>query len=140
MEALMYLSVVFVMIIYLWASTTGKKWKARVARIRKVHGADARISYMDLKGKRTTREITIETAKPHGRDWLVTAWCHEKKEFFVFHASRMYEYIDLKQIQEIKNVPAYFTERFAAKSEAARKIAEDQQHDHEQDFHHKAAA
>jgi hypothetical protein len=67
---------------------------------------------MNMRGRRNTWLISIESVKPRGQDWQITAWCYEKNEFLVFYASRMYEYFDLKVHEEVKNVPAYFTERF----------------------------
>jgi hypothetical protein len=111
----MEFAVVFIMIVYLWSSRTGRRWKARLARIRKVQEPDARIGYMDLRGKRSVREISIESAKRSGPEWLVTAWCHKKKEFFIFHSARMYEFTDLKRNRDLINVQAYFDERFRKK-------------------------
>ncbi|WP_413288196.1 hypothetical protein [Bdellovibrio sp. HCB337] len=110
------LALVALVVFFIWYMANGKKLQARIERIRRIHGRlrgpDARIGYMNLKGKRYTWQITIETVQPKGKDWIVTAWCHEKNDFLVFHASRMYEYFDLNALQEIKNVPAYFSERF----------------------------
>lgn len=116
---LLVVAMLVLTILYLWSSVYGQKIKARVARIRKVHGADgpdAKICYMNMRGKRYTWQITIESVKPRGQDWVITAWCHEKEEFLVFYASRMYEYLDLRRYREIKNVPAYFTEQFGRKN------------------------
>lgn len=104
-------------VFYIWHVTTRKRIQARTERIRRVHiqGPDARICYMNMKGKRYIWQITIESVTQKGQDWIITAWCYEKNEFLIFYASRMYEYFDLKRFQEIKNVPAYFTERFGPK-------------------------
>lgn len=116
MDALVLSIVAFLLVLYLWIASTGRKLKARIARIRKIHGPDASICYMNLRGKRSTLQITIESIRPHGRDWVVTAWCYEKKEFVVFCASRMYKYFDLIQHEEITNVQDYFSKRFKALS------------------------
>jgi hypothetical protein len=71
---------------------------------------------MNLRGKRYIWQITIESVRPRGQDWVITAWCHEKNEFLIFYASRMYEYFDLNRFQQIGNVPAYFAERFGHKT------------------------
>ena len=102
----------FLVICYIWSKFSGRKLDARIERISKVHGPDARIGYMTRRGKRFTWQITIESVKPKGRDWIITAWCHEENEFLIFQASRMYEYFDFNRYQEITNVPAYFTERY----------------------------
>lgn len=106
-----------VVIFYVWYRVNSKNIQARIERINRViiHGPDARICYMNMRGKRYIWQITIESVKKKGQDWVITAWCHEKNDFLVFYASRMYEYFDLKKFQEIKNVPAYFTERFGPK-------------------------
>jgi len=114
----LYLSLAFVAVFYFWYSSSRRKIQARIERVRRVHvqGPDARICYMNMKGKRYIWQITIESVTKKGQDWVVTAWCHERNEFLIFYASRMYEYFDLRRFQEIKNVPAYFTERFGQKS------------------------
>jgi predicted DNA-binding transcriptional regulator YafY len=71
---------------------------------------------MNLKGRKFTWKITIESVKPNGEDWIITAWCHEQKDFLVFYASRIYQYFDLTQYREIKNIHEYLTARFGRKS------------------------
>lgn len=108
------LGIIFVLlaVFSFWAHTSGRRLKARIERIQKVHGPDARIGYMNKRGKRYIWEITIESVRPKGQDWIITAWCHQKNEFLIFYASQLYEYFDLVRFQEVSNVPAYFTERF----------------------------
>jgi predicted DNA-binding transcriptional regulator YafY len=100
------ISLACVVIFYIWYARNGRKLQERIERIRRImiHGPDARICYMNMRGKRYILQITIESVMQKGQDWIVTAWCHEKNEFVVFYASRMYEYFDLKHFQEIKNV------------------------------------
>lgn len=112
MDVIMSWSLVFFLTIYLWASATGRKWRARLARIKRIHGPDARIGYMDLRGRRSVMEISIESVRRKGKDCLVTAWCYEKKDFLVFHANRIYEYTDLHQTRQVTNVPDYLQENF----------------------------
>ena len=112
MDALMSLSLVFFLTVYLWASATGRKWRAQVARIRKIHGPDARIGYMDLRGRRSILDISIESVKPKGHDCIITAWCHQKKAFLVFHANRIYEFTDLHETRHVTNVPDYLKENY----------------------------
>jgi len=104
-------------VFFVWYFFNGRKLKDRIERIRRVqvHGPDARICYMNMSGKKYIWQIAIESVKPRGQDWVVTAWCYEKKEFLEISASRIYEYFDLIRFKEIKNVPAYFTERFSHK-------------------------
>lgn len=110
------LSLSVLTVFFIWYIANGKKIRERIERVRRVNsrigGPDARIGYMNMRGKRYHWQITIESVKPKGNDWVITAWCHEKNEFLVFYASRMYEYFDLTALQEVKNVPAYFTEKF----------------------------
>lgn len=112
-------------IFYFWARASDRKQKARIARIARIarlqrtNGPEANIWYMNLKGRRTTRRITIESIRPRGQDWLITAWCHEKKDFLVFCASRMYKYFDLNTCEDIPNVVDYFAKM--AKDLAASK-------------------
>ncbi len=113
----LYIAIIGVVIFYTWYRANGRKIQERIDRINRIliHGPDARICYMNMRGKRYIWQITIESVRKKGQDWVVTAWCHEKNEFLVFYASRMYEYFDLKRFKEIENVPAYFTERFTSK-------------------------
>ena len=116
MDALTLLIVAVVVSLYLWIISSGRKLKARIARIRRIHWPDAKICYMDLRGRRGTWQITIESIRPRGKDWLIVAWCHEKKGFFTYNASRIYEYVDLNHVQEVKNIPDYFSHRFMSSS------------------------
>lgn len=112
MDAFMSLALVFFLLVYLWASATGRKWRARLARIQRIHGPDARIGYMDIKGRRSILDISIESVKAKGQDCLITAWCFQKKEFIVFHANRIYEYTDLHKTRQVTNVPHFLKENF----------------------------
>jgi hypothetical protein len=109
------ISLGLLLIFYFWAAYRGRKLKARIERIRKVHGPDARICYMNMRGKRFTWQISIESVRRRGKDWVVTAWCYEKDEFLIFYASRIYDYFDFNRYQEVRNVSEYLTERFAPK-------------------------
>lgn len=113
----LYIAIACVVVFYVWYRANSKKLQERTERINRIsiHGPDARICYMNMAGKRYIWQITIESVKKRGQDWVITAWCHEKNDFLVFYASRMYEYFDLKRFQEITNVPAYFSERFSHK-------------------------
>jgi predicted DNA-binding transcriptional regulator YafY len=132
---LLVVAMAVLLILVFWSSVYGRKIRKRVNRIRKLmagEGPDARICYMTMKGKRHTWQITIESARPRGQDWVVTAWCHEKEEFFVFYASRMYEYLDLRHYREVQNVPAYFTEKFGRKKPRKKTIKNYQPQQQEQ--------
>lgn len=114
---LLLIAMIFLSVLYLWSSAYGRRVRARTARIRNVHRPDAIIRYMNMRGKRYIWKITIESVQPRGKDWVVTAWCYEKNEFLTIYASRMYEYFDLNIYEDIKNVPAYFTDRFGDKQQ-----------------------
>jgi predicted DNA-binding transcriptional regulator YafY len=124
MDDLKLIATALILMFYLWSVKSGRKIKARIERIRKVHGPDAKMCYMDLHGKRSAREITIESVKPQGRDFIVIAWCHQKKEFLEFHASRMYEYVDMHTWEEVTNVPNYFAEHYGAAAKTKPKAQE----------------
>lgn len=112
-------------VIYLVAASYGRKARARILRIRKVKGPPhLQVSYMNMRGKRYTWRLTIESVRPRKQDWIVTAWCHEKKDFLVFYASRMYACLDFQTREEIKNVPAYFSEKFAQKPRLQGSVSE----------------
>lgn len=127
MTELLPLAVVGSLIFILWAHSSGQKLKVRIerlARIRLKGGPDANISYMNLHGRRSIRKITIESIKPHGNDWLVIAWCHKKKGFFIFTVSRIAWCYDLKQNKEVADVYDFFARRGRAEAKAARLVQE----------------
>lgn len=132
MEGLILPVIGVAVVFYLWARASDRKQKeriariARIARLQRTNGPEANIWYMNLKGRRSTRRITIESIRPRGQDWLITAWCHEKKDFLVFCASRMYKYFDLNTCEDIPNVVEYFSKM--AKNLAAEKKAQVKKH------------
>jgi TM2 domain-containing membrane protein YozV/uncharacterized tellurite resistance protein B-like protein len=73
----------------------------------------AHISYSDAKGQRSERRITIKTIqKTYDDDYIITAYCHEKKAQRSFKLSRIDKLVDMETGEVFSDPSKYFTDRF----------------------------
>jgi len=73
----------------------------------------AQIIYIDSKGQKSERRITMNSAtQTANSDYILKAYCHEKKAQRTFRLARIQQLTDMETGEIFENPSQYFTERF----------------------------